>query len=70
MVLRRPVIAVEPRLNHSAKLSPEDVLEVYALAKVRRYSQREIAAGFGTSQSNVSTIRHKKSWAWLWDEEG
>jgi hypothetical protein len=51
--------------NGRARLTAEEALEVYHLARSRRYSQREIADGYGISQSEVSLIHNRARWRWL-----
>lgn len=48
--------------HHQAKLSQSDVDEIRRLASEGRMTQREIAALFGISQANVSTIKCGVSW--------
>jgi hypothetical protein len=57
--------------NGNAKLTPEQALDIYLLARSKRYWQRELAEAFGISQSEVSLIEHCRRWCWLLlDNEG
>jgi len=46
-------------------LVESQVREIRALAQARQLTQREIAARYGITQSTVSNIKHRRSWAWL-----
>jgi hypothetical protein len=57
--------------NGNAKLTPEQAVDIYLLARSKRYWQRELAEAFGISQSEVSLIEHCRRWCWLLlDNEG
>jgi predicted XRE-type DNA-binding protein len=45
-----------------AKLTAEQVIDIYLLARSKRYWQRELAEAFGISQSEVSLIEHRRRW--------
>jgi hypothetical protein len=51
--------------NWRAKLTCEEVLDIYVLGHSKRYLQREIAQAFGVTQSAVSLIVHRRRWQWL-----
>lgn len=51
--------------NAQAKLTEAQVMEIRGLAAAKALTQREIAARFGLTQSAVSAIVLRKSWAHL-----
>src|SRR5690242_6870294 len=57
--------------NWRAKLTAEQVIDIYLLARSKRHLQREIAEEFGVTQSHVSLIEHRRRWRWLfYNNEG
>jgi hypothetical protein len=57
--------------NWRAKLTPEQVVDIYVLGRSKRHLQREIAEAFGVTQSAVSLIMHRRRWRWLfYNNEG
>jgi hypothetical protein len=51
--------------NGRAKLTAEQVLDIYVLVRSKRYLQRELAEEFGITQSAVSLLMHRRRWQWL-----
>jgi hypothetical protein len=51
--------------NGRAKLTAEQVIDIYLLARSKRCFQWQIGEAFGVSQSQVSLILHKREWRWL-----
>lgn len=51
--------------NAMAKLTESQVMEIRALGEAKAMSQREIGERFGLTQSGVSAILRRKSWAHL-----
>lgn len=51
--------------NSQAKLTDEEVLEIYKLAKENKISGRDIAKKYNVSPSLVSMIANKKIWSHL-----
>jgi hypothetical protein len=49
-----------------AKLTEDQVLEIYRMVVSGRYTQREIGRQFGVTQSTVSLIKHERMWTHLW----
>jgi hypothetical protein len=55
--------------NDRAKLTPEQVIDIYLLARSKRYWQRELAEAFAITQSHVSLIMHRRRWQWLFNNK-
>jgi DNA invertase Pin-like site-specific DNA recombinase len=54
--------------NWRAKLTPDEAIEIYHLAKDGVMSQREIARRYGISQRNVLWIKQKQIWKAVLEE--
>ena len=50
--------------NFKCKLTEEDVREIYLSGE----PQGKLAAKYHVSQSTISHIKHKHTWAWLTDK--
>jgi len=48
--------------NYRAKLTEKEVLEIF---QASGKSERELAARYGVSQSNINHIRRGLTWTWL-----
>ena len=64
------VLGVKPRRPHGersarAKLTDADVLELRHLYSTGNYTQKELGARFGITQTTVSSIIHGKTWGHL-----
>jgi hypothetical protein len=64
-----PPVSARGERNGFAKLTEEEVREVYRLAWSGEYWLREIAQRFHISISQVSLIKHRREWRHLWNEQ-
>jgi hypothetical protein len=55
--------------NGKAKLTEDEVREIYKLAWNGELTQREIVKMFNTTQANVSRIKHGRRWPHLMEDE-
>jgi hypothetical protein len=54
--------------NGRAKLTEDDVRQIVVeLQRVPRRTQADIAQQYGVAQTQISSIRHRRSWAHLWE---
>lgn len=52
-----------------AKLTEDEVRQIYRLAWEGSLSEREIGEMFGVTARNVAHIKHRRNWKHLWKEE-
>jgi ribosomal protein L29 len=60
-----PAIPARGERNDFAKLTADEVREIYKLAWSGCYWLRELAERFDVSVSQISLLKHRKEWAWL-----
>lgn len=55
--------------NGEAKLTEDEVLQIYKLVREGVWTLQEIADRFGVGKSQVFRIKHRESWKHLWKDE-
>src|SRR5699024_8873412 len=48
--------------NPSCKLTEQEVKEIKILLTLKKYKNKEIASAYGITDTNVSAIKHGRSW--------